>query len=156
VAFIDADVLLPPQWFVMAEAAFRTRPNLIATSGPCIYYDLPWWKRMSVAWWNHVAYVVQFFCGAHVMGGNLIVRRETLLDIGGLDTSRTFYGDDVDTAKRLAKAGAFLFLKSLTTRMSGRRLARHGVLRVGFSYVRAFLAEHFLGRPPRAVPTHVR
>ncbi len=156
VAFIDADVLLPREWFAAAVSAFAAHPEAVAASGPCEYYDLSPFNRWVTGRWNDAAHISGFLTGAQVMGGNVILRRQIFLDAGGFDTSRTFYGDDVDTGKRLHGTGKVLFLPALTTQMSGRRLARRGVLRVGYEYAMAYFSEKFFGKPWKHEHTVIR
>lgn len=156
VAFLDADDVLPPGWFAAVEAAFLAHPEIVAASGPTLYFDLPRGKQLCVHWWNDLARVAQWVTGAQVMGGNCVVRRKEFLRVGGFDTSRTFYGDDVSTARRLREAGKVLFLRELTLGMSGRRLARYGILRIGYEYAMAYLSEKILRRPWQEHHTDVR
>src|SRR6516162_6662863 len=41
IANIDADTILPEGWLHIALMEFARRPDLVALSGPHIYYDLP-------------------------------------------------------------------------------------------------------------------
>ena len=138
---IDADTLLPPGWLRRVFKEFNAHPNLVALSGPYIYYDLPFFLRlfMRVLWYL----IAPFYFlnntllqrNSSVMGGNLVIRRDALEKIGGYNTDIVFYGDDTDTATRLSKVGLVKFSYTFPVSSSGRRFARDGFLATLGKYV---------------------
>ncbi|MDD4319861.1 MAG: glycosyltransferase [Candidatus Peribacteraceae bacterium] len=147
VAFIDADEEMPPHWFTAVLEAFARHPDAVAVTGPCRCDDLPPWKRWQIRLWNTSARVSHMFTGASLMGGNFAVRRTALEKAGGFDTSLVFFGDDVDTARRLRKHGKILYLPSLCIRTSGRRWAAQGFVHTASAYGLNYLSAFLLGRP---------
>jgi len=59
-----------------------------------------------------------------LQGGNFVVSRAALEQIGGYNPLFTFYGEDTDLARRLNAIGAVKFTFRLPALSSGRRLLR--------------------------------
>jgi glycosyltransferase involved in cell wall biosynthesis len=141
IANIDADNRLPSGWLKKVLVEFAKHASLICLSGPPLYYDLPWFKRLVVWFYVRVVYLAYLFnhfvlrLGSVVQGGNFVVTRKALEQIGGFDTAIKFYGEDTDLARRLSHLGLVKFYLKLQIYSSGRRLAKEGVLLTGFRYV---------------------
>ena len=78
-----------------------------------------------------------------VIGGNTLIRAETLHDIGGYDTSILFYGEDTDTARKLSKKGKIVFDTGFVMPTSARRFKDEGVFRVFGLYLFNFFKAAF-------------
>ncbi len=78
------------------------------------------------------------------MGGNLVIKKETLEKMGGFDTSIVFYGDDTDTSRRASKFGKMKFSIGFATYSSSRRLKQQGVLATNIKYIRNYFSQVFL------------
>lgn len=162
IANIDADTLMPPGWITKVLDIFSAHDDLVALSGPFIYYDLHPVKR---ALW-HVMYVFGFLgylinkfvlhMGSMIQGGNNVLKREALEKIGGYDTSLTFYGEDVDIARRLYPLGNVMWTFRLPTYASGRRVAYEGFVRMAFKYTIDYLWTIFSGHPYHTQSIDVR
>ncbi len=153
VANIDADTILPLGWTDTVLRAFAEDPDLVAISGPYIYYDVPTFTRALVRLFygaGFVAYLLSRFVlrtGSMLQGGNFVVRREALTKIGGFNPDFSFYGEDTDLARRLSAVGHVRFTFGLPAFSSGRRLLGEGVLRMGIRYAMNFFWATFLKRP---------
>ena len=153
IANIDADTILPPEWLNKVLSAFAADPQLVAISGPYIYYDVP--KHISLlvrAFYRagYVAYLLNRYvlrAGSMLQGGNFVVRRSAIARIGGFNTDFAFYGEDTDLARRLSKVGRVTFTFALPALSSGRRLLSEGVVRMGIRYAMNFFWATFLKRP---------
>jgi glycosyltransferase involved in cell wall biosynthesis len=70
IANIDADTMLTEGWLCTALAEFSRSPDLVALSGPCIYYDLPRSAQFIAAVFYRIAFAtylfVRFVLGAGV------------------------------------------------------------------------------------------
>ncbi len=143
VANVDADTRLPQGWLKKVIAEFEKDKNLVALSGPYIYYDLPLWQRALVK----VFYFPGWAFGRMLQGGNFVIKRDAWEKAGGFDTSISFYGEDTDVARRIAKWGRVKWTWSLYAYTSGRRLQQEGFLYMGWIYALNFLSTNFLGRP---------
>lgn len=153
VANIDADTLVPPGWLDRVEAEFARDPGLVAVSGPYDYYDVPLRIRAAA----RLFYIVGFgtYCfnrfvlrvGSMVQGGNFVIERDALIRAGGFDPSFTFYGEDTDIARRMAKVGSVKFTWALMARSSGRRLQGDGLLMTGVRYSSNYLWATFFRKP---------
>jgi cellulose synthase/poly-beta-1,6-N-acetylglucosamine synthase-like glycosyltransferase len=153
VANIDADTVLPEGWINTVLCAFSEDPNLVAISGPYIYYDVPTYINVLVRLFygaGFAAYLINRYVlrvGSMLQGGNFVVKRDALTRIGGFNRDFSFYGEDTDLARRLFAVGNVRFTFALPAFSSGRRLLREGVARMGIRYAMNFFWATFLKRP---------
>ncbi len=139
-ANIDADTIMPALWLATVFREFALNPKLVALSGPYVYYDLSPATRLMVKLWYGLGYLLHLVnhhllgIGAMVQGGNFIVRRSALEQIGGYNLKITFYGEDTDLARRIGKVGRVKFTFRLPMPTSGRRLRGEGLLKMGWLY----------------------
>ena len=153
IANIDADNIMPSGWMKKVFDEFFNNPNLVALSGPCVFYDLPWWIKTQTKIFYSLGYLVYIFNelifknGAMLQGGNFIVRRTALEKIDGFDTSISFYGEDTDIARRIRQVGPVKFSFNLPVLSSGRRLAKEGVFTTGYRYALNFFWILIFKRP---------
>jgi glycosyltransferase involved in cell wall biosynthesis len=147
-AYIDADCRMPSGWADIVERTFSAEPKIASLSGPARYYDLPVCTRiMSEAGWWLSAPIAYRVVGYTVWGGNFVVSRSALVQIGGFNTMLTFYGEDMDLARRLARVGKVRFLMRFFAFTSGRRISQAGLVKTFAIYALNFLWEVLLGRP---------
>jgi glycosyltransferase involved in cell wall biosynthesis len=162
VANVDADTLLPAGWITTVIKAFETDQDLVALSGPFIYYDLSRFRRSLVQIFYYVAFLVYLVnrhilrVGSVVQGGNFVFRRSAWLAVGGYDRTIAFYGEDTDVARRLTQVGAVRWTFGLPMYASARRLQAEGMLTIGFRYAVNYLWVTFVGRPFTAEYTDIR
>lgn len=153
VANIDADTVITEGWLKIALAEFARIPSLVALSGPHVYYDVPARVRTIASIFYRASYLFYLLnrfvlrVGSMLQGGNFVVRRDALNEIGGFNPDFSFYGEDTDLARRLAKVGAVKFSFALPALSSGRRLAAEGLIRVGWNYSMNFVWATFRKRP---------
>lgn len=138
---IDADTKLPSGWIDKVFKEFSKNNNLVALSGPYIYYDLSSMQQIAVKIFYYFGYLTHiinhriFKNGAMLQGGNFIVRRSALEKINGYDTRIDFYGEDTDIARRIQKIGEVSFTFDLPMYTSSRRLQTEGVVTTAVLYV---------------------
>lgn len=153
IANVDADSRLPAGWVDKVLHAFQERPGMAALSGPLVYYDLTSFKRFMVqifygiAWLTYVLNSYLLRIGSMVQGGNFVVRRSALEQIGGFNLDITFYGEDADLARRLPQAGPVVFSLSLGMFSSARRLKTEGIFAMALKYAANYLSTILLKRP---------
>ncbi len=157
-AFIDADSLVPENWFSVINKEFSLDVNLVALSGPYVYYDTPARQRWAVKWlyYGTLARVIYFFTGYMLTGGNFVAKKSALLRIGGFDTKIEFHGEDTDIARRLHSVGKVKFSWDFFMPTSGRRFAREGVFKTGLKYVLNYTSIMFVKKPMTKKYTDVR
>ena len=132
IANVDADTIVTEGWLNRVLDEFRRHPGLVALSGPYIYYDVSKSTRVAVRAFyvmGYGFYVLNRFvlrAGSMLQGGNFVVRRTALEQIGGYNPLFSFYGEDTDLARRLNAVGAVKFTFRLPALSSGRRLHRGG------------------------------
>jgi len=140
IANVDSDSRLTEGWVQTVLAEFAAEPKLVALSGPFIYYDMSPNQRVSVRIFYAIAYLVYALnrwvlrAGSMVQGGNFVLRRSALEQIGGFDTSISFYGEDTDIARRMNQVGDVKFTFELKMFSSARRLKKEGTLRIALRY----------------------
>nr|WP_294505247.1 glycosyltransferase family 2 protein [uncultured Rhodopila sp.] len=153
VANVDADTIVTQGWLNRVLEEFRRHPNLVALSGPYIYYDVPRRTRAAVRAFyvmGYGFYMLNRFVlrvGSMLQGGNFVVRRSALEEIGGFNPKFSFYGEDTDLARRLNTVGAVKFTFGLPALSSGRRLLEEGVMKIGMRYSMNFVWATFRHRP---------
>lgn len=153
VANIDADTIMPSGWIETVIDEFEGEPELVALSGPFYYFDLSPFRRFWVKIFYGIGYISYLFnrfvlnAGSMLQGGNFVVRRSALEQIGGFDTSIRFYGEDTDVARRLHKIGKVRWTFRLPIHASGRRLQHEGLLRMGSRYALNYVWTTFAKKP---------
>lgn len=153
IANVDADSRLPAGWVDEVLSRFAADRELVALSGPLIYYDLSPREQLLVRFFYATAWVTYTLnryvlrVGSMVQGGNFVLRREALEAIGGFNLALTFYGEDTDLARRLPQTGRVLFTFGLKMFSSGRRLKNEGILTMAWRYSVNYLWTLFLKRP---------
>ncbi len=132
IANIDADSRVPVGWVRNAIEEFEKDAWLVCLSGPFKYYDLSpvaqFGVRMFYLLGKGMCTLSQWFnLGSMVQGGNFVVRRSALEQIGGYDTHIKFYGEDTDIARRLFQMGNVKFDLAFIMGSSARRLKKEGI-----------------------------
>ena len=141
--FLDADTVLPDNFFPNAYQEFKNRQlqvagfYLIFNSPRLIYRFFEFFYRLS-------CFVGQFFFPASVGVGMMAVKDSHVAN-NGFDES-IFIGEDYDYIKRLSKSGRYRMLKSVYLYFSVRRLEKEGVFFVLWKWFKGGL--YFLIRGP--------
>ncbi|MGC9605619.1 MAG: glycosyltransferase family 2 protein [Minisyncoccia bacterium] len=150
---MDADCLPDRSWLSRGLAHFSD-PDVSGASGPYDYHD----SHAAFRWFalvfqsslyhrfNRLAQALG--SGAVMIGGNSFMRASALAAEGGFDTALTFYGDDTDTAKRLARHGKVVFDSGLVMKTSARRFKKEGIIRLESRYILHFFKQIFMKRKP--------
>ncbi len=148
VAYIDADSVAPHDWVVSIKNAFDQHPDTIALRG--YYRFLVKSKFHKLIFWFYFNFLEKIidvvFKGRILAGANFAVLRDTLKAIGGFNLNVVFYGEDVELASRLRKAGRISPLHC-TVLSSGRRFDSRGVLIPGFTYLFNYVWVMVFDRP---------
>lgn len=153
IANVDADSILTDGWIDKVLRAFERNPRLVAFSGPFIYYDLtPRQSRLVKLYYMaaYMGYITNRYVlrvGSMLQGGNFVVRRSALEQIGGFNLAISFYGEDTDLACRLVAAGQVKFTFALPMYSSARRLAKEGIATMAARYTANYISTTFLKRP---------
>lgn len=162
IANVDADTRLPPGWIDTVLAAFTKNKKLVALSGPHVFYDV----TKADSFLIHLFYYATFFTylwhrnilrvSSVIQGGNFVVRRAALEQIGGYNTDFEFYGEDADLAKRLFKVGRVDFTFKLPIYASGRRLLKEGKIKVALRYFMNYVWTICFGKPLNTTSVAIR
>jgi len=152
VANIDADTRMPVGWLSQVFETFESNGKLVALSGPYNYYDLSNWTNFWVLFFYLPGFATHLVLGplgkgGMVQGGNYVIKRQTLEQMGGFDTSIKFYGEDTDIARRASQLGKVKFDFGLFMYTSGRRLAQEGVITMAIKYSINFFWTLVTARP---------
>jgi glycosyltransferase involved in cell wall biosynthesis len=162
IANVDADSMLTPGWVEEVLENFAARPRLAALSGPVVYYELTPRQRVLVqvyyliAWLTYAINRYVLHVGSMIQGGNFVVLRRAMEEIGGFDTRIAFYGEDTDIARRISKVGPVMFTLKLKMFTSARRLNKEGILRMAFRYSVNYFWTTFFKRPYTQEYTDIR
>lgn len=153
IANVDADSILTGGWIEKILRAFERNPRLVALSGPFIYYDLTPRQSFLVKLYYMAAFMAYLTnryvlrVGSMLQGGNFVVRRSALEQIGGFNLAISFYGEDTDLACRLFAIGQVKFTFALPMYSSARRLAKEGIATMAARYTANYISTTFLKRP---------
>ncbi len=152
VAQLDADCLPKKDWISNATEYFDD-PKIIAVTGAYYYYDSPWLLRTvalggQLIFHALMSYLVQVLRrGGLIIGGNTFIRADVLAKVNGYNTELSFYGEDTDTACRIAPYGwiAYSYKNSMPT--SGRRFKESGFWKINCMHsLPSFAKEHIKSR----------
>ena len=145
IANIDADCLPEKDWLARGVSPFKYS-HIVAVTGPYDYHDGSRLFRYFSLMTQKYAYKVMSEIlqlkpirnGAILIGGNNLIRADVLAKTGGYNTALVFYGEDTDTAKRVAVHGKAHFDPKLTMKTSARRFKAEGTFRIFAVYMYHF------------------
>lgn len=152
--FLDADVRLPTGWVNLVVRKIRSSPDIVAISGPYHFYDFrPVWNFGNVIMiycimhpWNYIMADLLNW-GTTMIAGNMVIQREALEKIGGMDKSLKFFGDDTMTGIKLKAIGRVLCRPRYWVWSSARRFKKKGVFKMIGIYWLNYFWILFKGRP---------
>ena len=78
IANVDADNILPEGWIERAFEEFSRNSDLVALSGPLIYYDLSWIVNMQVRLFYRLGYAMHLFNSFILKKGVMLQGRQLL------------------------------------------------------------------------------
>jgi glycosyltransferase involved in cell wall biosynthesis len=162
IANVDSDSRLPPGWVQQVLTTFAAEPKMVALSGPFVYYDLSPHQLVSVRVFYAAAFLVYAMnryvlrAGSMIQGGNFVLKRDAIEQIGGFDTTIAFYGEDTDIARRLNQVGNVKFTFDLKMFSSARRLKKEGMLTMAGRYTINYLWTIFRKKPFTKEYTDIR
>jgi GT2 family glycosyltransferase len=119
-------------------------------SGPYFYFDAPLFSKYLIYFSMKYVYgamnVLQRFLkkGAITIGGNTLIRKDVFVAAGGFTTSITFWGDDTDTAIKLARIGTVVYDIQCIMHTSYRRFKKEGFFALTFKYQYHFFHELYI------------
>lgn len=138
-AQLDADCLPEPNWLSSAVGNFED-PTVVGVTGIYDYYDMGSLERYGTLG-TQIAFlpIVNFFLQkvrnrGLSLGGNFFIRASALEEAGGYRDTDTFYGEDVDTASRIAPYGKIVFSPRTVMKTSARRYKAEGFWKVQKKY----------------------
>ena len=144
-AFLDADTHMQEHRLIKVQEIFKD-PKLVFASGPYSYHDVgPFAQAFAKSYWRLSAGVARTI-GFMGVAGNMVMRSDTLRQIGGLDLSIAFYGDDTNISRRMHEVGKCLFLTSLTLPSSARRFREQGFRKTMHLYMTNFVSGALLNK----------
>ena len=82
-----------------------------------------------------------------LQGGNFVIRKTYLDQIGGFNTAFVFWGEDTNIAKRLHPFGPVVFTFKLPIYSSGRRLKKEGFLTMCYKYSMNYFSTIIFDKP---------
>lgn len=153
IANVDSDSILTPDWLNIVVENFMKNPKLVALSGPFVFHDLSLFANILVRIQysiDYVFYIINRFIlrkSSLLQGGNFVIRKTYLEQVGGFNTNFVFWGEDTDIAKRLNPFGPVVFTFKLPIYSSGRRLKKEGILTMGYKYAMNYFSTIFWNKP---------
>jgi len=153
--FLDADVRLPDtDWLNRVLLKVKSNPKVVAFSTHYKYYDLPKPKKLLQTFGQFVFVYPWLFLvntllklTATMIGGMMIIRKQSLEKAGGFLATGEFYGDEAAVSIKLYKIGAIQVSPKLWVFTSGRRYKGQGLLRSVFKNLVNYFSVLFKGEP---------
>jgi glycosyltransferase involved in cell wall biosynthesis len=142
IANIDADSKITDGW-VWEALSCLSNDNVVAVSGPLEYDGTRFSLKVMTKLYYLLAKVSNDHIGVFLQGGNCMIKKKALDDVGGYDTSIAFYGEDTMTAKRIQHLGKIVFNMYMITTTSPRRLEEQGVLKTTWLYLTNYFSVTF-------------
>lgn len=133
---VDADCRPNPEWFACLSGLLASYPRAICASGSYAFYDLPAKYKLLNAFKEAVLRAITVFTPfgrSQLCGGNFLIRREVLLRAGGFDIGNKFFGEDVETERRVRRFGDVVFSRRAAIPSSARRLVAEGMIKGFFA-----------------------
>ncbi len=162
IANVDADTIMPSGWTKKVLREFTKNDNLVALSGPYVYYDRSflmnvfiWLSYYSIGYLSHLINHHILKIGALLQGGNFILKKSALEKISGFNTDIKFYGEDIDIARRIQKQGRVKFTFLLPMKTSARRFTQDGTIKTAIKYIINYFWVIFFKKPFRYKYTYV-
>jgi len=122
IAFIDGNTKIPKSWTRKILQEFESK-NTVSLSGPYIYYDHSFLKKFSTwIYWMFLGWPLYILTGYKPVSGNFVVRKSALAKIGGFNENIPFYGNHIDTLKKLHKIGKTKFMQSFYILSSSKKI----------------------------------
>jgi cellulose synthase/poly-beta-1,6-N-acetylglucosamine synthase-like glycosyltransferase len=112
IAFTDADCIVPYNWLEKILAHFDVSKQVVGVGGKLAFYDI---QPIVDKTFRSILYL-----NKALPGNNMAIRREALIQIGGIDPKVNLTVDYWLTLK-LRKIGKLIIDKSLIVKTSGRR-----------------------------------
>ena len=142
IANIDADSKITSAWLWEALSGLSD-DNVVAVTGPLEYEDVSSSLRMMTKFYYALAKISNDHIGVFLQGGNALIRKSALDEVGGYDTSIAFYGEDTMTAKRIQHLGKIVFNPRMITTTSPRRLKEQGLIKTSWLYISNYFSVTF-------------
>jgi len=133
IASLDADVMIPEEWFAQIQEIFRAQPGLSCLSGPYRYFDFPFGEYVLHRIVNTVL-TYPWHIHSRLNGGNFVIRREVLSKVDLFDTDVKFWGEDTIIGQKVRTVGTTLFHMRFFVFTSARRWKQEGFWKIGWRY----------------------
>ena len=115
IVFTDADCYYPKNWIRKIKTTFKSSPKVMAVGGPSYFHD-------GGVILDGLSFLLQIF-SRRMRGANFAIRKNFLMEIGGLNTDINF-GWDTDLFTRIQKYGCYKIDRSNSIYTSARRYKR--------------------------------
>jgi len=153
IAFVDADTIVPRNWLSTMVRCLIIDHRIVSVTGPHTYFDTGRFVRVASYVINVLSITVDHLFrriarkGGALWASNCAVRRQTLLEVGGFDTTKKFRGEDCELPLRLKEKGKLSLLPGLFVQTSSRRFRTEGILSAYWNYLINYLCVLFCRQP---------
>ena len=141
----DADTTFSPEWLSTIDKKFRQNEKIVAVTGPCRYYDGPWWGKIYPYILFGTVHMHSLITGRpyYITATNIAFKKSAW---DGYDTSLTQGGDELYLLHKFRKVGKVHFLFSNPVHTSGRRLTRGLTYNFFVSFLYYYLAAYHVNK----------
>ena len=142
IANIDADSKITDGWIWEALSRLSNH-DVVAVTGPLEYENASIGLRIMTKLYYLLAKFSNDHIGVFLQGGNSMIKKKALDEVGGYDTSIAFYGEDTMTAKRIQHLGKIVFNPLMIATTSPRRLEEQGIISTTWLYLTNYFSVTF-------------
>ncbi len=142
--FLDADVLLPEDFFLQKALEEIKRKNFCATVPLYDFYSARMMDKIVALFWNTWVTIVAGF-NPSAGGSCIFAKKEAHDKIGGFN-EKIILGEDTDYVYRISRVCRFGIIKSVRVQNSPRRLHKEGYMKVFSQAVSAGFYRYVLRR----------
>lgn len=139
IVFVDADTRLPSTWTLQILEYFKKHQDVVAISCGFSFYDGRFYENLGSFFVQlpNPLYNCIFQCLGRphfLLGQSFALKKNALLEAGGIDMDFPFYAEDLGLAVRLNAVGKVRYLSSLTVATSARRYHKQGFFKTTYVY----------------------
>jgi len=144
IAVVDADTVVATNWIETIMRTFEDS-SVVGATGSIKIKDERILSKINNAVYKYFLIINFYFNTPHLVGFNFAVRKNSLNQIGGLDT-RYKMGPDVELGLRLKKVGKVIFVNEMLVYPSMRRWEENPV-KTFIEYARSYIFTIWFKRP---------
>lgn len=141
-AFVDAGSYVSKEWSQKIFDEFSHNEKLVCLSGPSLHQKVPSWKQFLTRLYHYVCIVpIYTVVGYMIDGDNFAIRKSSLVNMGGFDTTIDFHREDADIARRASELGKVKFDMTFVVKKLDYVSKKHGAAKSKLLYGASYISQ---------------